>query len=261
MFAQTELRPQALMEGGGSHTLLQDGKANGLQHQKPLSPCGRPLHGALSRQLPRRWDRPTCARMTCAIGASAGDAEDQPAKPAVGFETRDPSRSRPATDALDAETGWAVDGPLPKSLRLGDPIGRGTFGVVHGATCSDTGRSYAVKVLKKRRHGYPPERLRARINNEVRNDAALPFCDHALDVGQLEGRRKGESDGVLPRTAGFVACAPISISSCKRLISTSHLYSTKLRRFQSAVVPQVSVWMELHECRDVVRLHKCYEVG
>lgn len=59
-----------------------------------------------------------------------------------------------------------TSGPLPDFLKIGDEIGRGTFGIVHRAVDERSGDNVAVKLLKKR--SGPFVNL-GRIRNEVCN--------------------------------------------------------------------------------------------
>ena len=157
------------MEGRGLHALLEETRTSGAQHQRPLSPLGRPAHVSIVRQPPWRGDRQSRAPLVTSFHDKADEA-GAPHPPHLSVDVRHTGiahQTLPRPDGVDVVDGWAADGWLPESLTLGEPIGRGTFGVVRGAACNKTGRQYAVKVLKKRRYGYPAHLLRARIDNEV----------------------------------------------------------------------------------------------
>ncbi|CAD7697601.1 unnamed protein product [Ostreobium quekettii] len=82
----------------------------------------------------------------------------------------------------DGEAGWAADGALPETLALGEAVGRGTFGRVLAARCAVTGVEYAVKVLRKRRVGFPSHVMRAKILNEVSLWKDVQGCDDVVHL-------------------------------------------------------------------------------
>lgn len=133
-----------------------------------------------------------------------------------------------------AEEVWARDGRMPASLKLGEVMGRGTFGVVREAICERTGRRLAVKVLSKRRPGYSKKQLRARIENEVsvwtellhcKDVATLHACYEDDDhVYLVQERCAGGSLGDILKEREYVTEpeAATLVASILRMLSECH---------------------------------------